>query len=61
MDSFTCAVMTESLYTKIGAWLASISALGQAARLELAEALKENVYYHVYVPEAIEVDEYDEN
>lgn len=59
LDSFTCAVIPEGLYVKIGAWLASISAIGQAARAELAAAMEGNVYYHVYVPDAIEVDEFD--
>jgi hypothetical protein len=58
MDSFTCAVMPESIYINIGAWLASISALGQAAREEIAAAFEDIDSYHVYVPET-ESDEYE--
>jgi hypothetical protein len=58
MDSFTCAVMPESIYVKIGGWLASISALGQAAREEIAAAFEDIENYHVYVPES-EVDEFE--
>jgi hypothetical protein len=48
---FECVCVPESLHLDIGAWLMSISAVGQAARMEIFDALKDVPGIHIGIPE----------
>ncbi len=54
MDTFNCAAMPESTYVKIGAWLASLSAIGYSALVELSVALEGSENCEVNLPKCIE-------
>jgi hypothetical protein len=53
MDVFNCCAMPESTYIKIGAWLASLSAIGYSSRAEIAASLDGVDNYKVILPEVI--------